>query len=607
MSEREAPPREGAGESSASSSDSGPLSFEAARERLRARGYLDRGVEGAVLRGALATRTKARSLLFGTAVGALFLALALALVETAINAASSSLSPRDAVVLFLWIAAGSVAVAAVVVLVLVGAALLRVRGRSDPDAVATEIAAAFGVVAGVGAAAAAVPPLRSAGPGAAAAVVIALGLAVLVAVRVARGVTLAALVASGRAVLGSPRRLRQAGLLVALAALVAGAFFWAGRRERAAPEPLVVQANGRRTVLVGVDGWSDRYLGEGETFAATFGTAGARYEKAERDPAAFWTTVATAEGAGRHGIGALDLVRIAGVEAPLKPVGTSAFFLGRVLPALGAARRESVTAAARRVPAVWEIARRAGIASLVVNWWTTYPAGDGGGTVLSNHLFFAARSGASLVGEGWPPEAVARAAALAPRRAEGESPLSRLVADAEGLDDFALRAFRDALAREAPRLSLLYLPGLDILGASLSDPARSAADRVVLAEAVTAEARKIRAFLDDPGWQEGMDLVVVLFDGGRGEGGGLVRLSGPLARPGAMETIAPADVTPTVLAALGVPASREAAGRVRAGLLRPGTATTATVASWGVRPRGAAPAIDPKDYVENLRSLGYLR
>ena len=30
-----------------------PLSLDAARERLREKGYLDRGVEGAVLKGAL--------------------------------------------------------------------------------------------------------------------------------------------------------------------------------------------------------------------------------------------------------------------------------------------------------------------------------------------------------------------------------------------------------------------------------------------------------------------------------------------------------------------------------------------------------------------------
>ncbi len=599
MTEHDAPPREGAEES--------PLSFEQARERLRKRGYLDRGVEGAVLKGALATRTKAQSLLLGAAVGAFFLALALALVETVVNAVAGALSLGDAVVLFLWIAAGSLAVAVLLVLLVVVAALLRVRGRADADGVAAEIAAVFGAAAGVGAVVAAVPALRAAGPLAAAAVLVSLALAVFVAVRTARGVTLAALLATGRAVVGSPRRLGLAGLAFALVALAAGALLWAARRESAASGPLVVEANSRRVVVVGVDGWSDRYLGERETFASSFGGAGARYVKPERDLAAFWTTVATAESAGRHGIGALDLVRIEGVGSPFRPVGISAFFLGKVLPALGAARRESVTAAARRVPAVWEVARRAGVASLVVNWWTTYPAGDGGGTILSNHLFFAARSGGSLAGEGWPAEAVSRAAALAPRAAPPAGSRDRLVADAAGLDDFALRVFLDALTREKPRLSLLYLPGLDILGAALSDPGRSASDRVALAEAVTAEARKIRAFLDDPAWREGVDLVVVLFDGGRGEEGGVVRLAGPLARPGAEESLAPADVAPTVLAALGIPASSETAGKVQAGLLQPGAVSSATVASWGLRPRGAAVAVDPKEYVENLKSLGYLK
>jgi hypothetical protein len=104
-----------------------------------------------------------------------------------------------------------------------------------------------------------------------------------------------------------------------------------------------------------------------------------------------------------------------------------------------------------------------------------------------------------------------------------------------------------------------------------------------------------------------VDLVVVLFDGGRGEEGGVVRLAGPLARPGAEEGLAPADVAPTVLAALGIPASRETAGKVRAGLLQPGAVSSATVASWGFRPRGADVAVDPKEYVENLKSLGYLK
>jgi hypothetical protein len=42
-------------------------------------------------------------------------------------------------------------------------------------------------------------------------------------------------------------------------------------------------------------------------------------------------------------------------------------------------------------------------------------------------------------------------------------------------------------------------------------------------------------------------------------------------------------------------------------LVRGGAATEATVASWGRKRTGAAARIDPKEYVENLRSLGYLR
>ena len=82
-----------------------------------------------------------------------------------------------------------------------------------------------------------------------------------------------------------------------------------------------------------------------------------------------------------------------------------------------------------------------------MNWWTTYPAEEGGGTILGNHLFFAARAGQSLAGEGWPADAAERAARLAPRVAPEPGSLERLVADARGLDAFALAAFREAWRR----------------------------------------------------------------------------------------------------------------------------------------------------------------
>src|ERR1019366_3836940 len=102
------------------------------------------------------------------------------------------------------------------------------------------------------------------------------------------------------------------------------------------------------------------------------------------------------------------------------------------------------------------------------------------------------------------------------------------------------------------------------------------------------------------------DLLVFVLDAGRREGGGVVRLSGPVARAGAKGTLAPADLAPTVLSVLGVAASREIAGRARSELLVPGAVDGETVASWGRRRADTRPPVDPKEYVENLRSLGYL-
>lgn len=582
--------------------DAPTLSFEEARERLRARGYLDRGVEGAVLKGAMAARTRARAVVLGAATAALFLAAAFALAETALVAAASWLTPRDAAVLFLWIFAAALVVASVSVLALVLAAWVRTRRGRNPESAAGELGVAFGALAGLAGALAARPALETSGTPGVLAVAAAVALSITIAARVARGVTLAVLVAEGRSVFAArPRHGALAG--AALLVLVAAAAFLLRARALPPDEPLVVEANARRAVVVGVDGWSDAYLPAG-TAAPKSGSA---YVKRDVDPAAFWTTVATGEAARRHGIGSLDLVRLRGVSSPVTPTGGSALYVSRVLPALGLARRESVTAEARRVPAMWEVARRAGVASLVVNWWTTYPAGSGGGTILGNHLYFAARAGSSLAGEGWPDDAARRAAALVAKAAPPPSPVERLVADAAAIDAWALAAFAEASARDEPRLALLYLPGLDILGAALAEEGRSPAERVRLAGALTEEAGRIATVLGSGALGRGADLLVVLLDGGRHERAGRAIVSGPLASTATVRDLSPEDVAPTVLAALGVPASRATAGRLRPELLAPSVANARTVASWGSRPREKRPDIDPREYVENLKSLGYLK
>jgi hypothetical protein len=272
------------------------------------------------------------------------------------------------------------------------------------------------------------------------------------------------------------------------------------------------------------------------------------------------------------------------------------------------ARLESATAASRRVPAVWEVAERAGIPALVVGWWTTYPA-VGPATVLSNHLYFAARAGRLLSGEGWPAEATARAARLVQRTARVEDPVERLAADAAGLDTFNIAAFRQAWEEDRPRLALVYLPGIDILLASLADPARTATERVRLARAIEDEADRVAAFVRSPLPGGEPDLKWVVLDGGRGERTGRLVASGQRTAEGGSlpKEARPVDLAPTLLSALGVPSSRGTDGRVDERLLAKGAATRATVASWGRRSGPTLPPIDPKEYVENLRSLGYLK
>lgn len=593
MTERPGPP--GGGD---------PVTFEEARERLRARGYLDRGVEGAVLKGALAARTRTLGLLRGASAAALLLALALATVETVAVALASALPLRDALVLFAWLVAGALLAAAALVLLLSAFAWLRVRGRSDPSGASTEVALVFGVLAGVGAVLAARPVLDAAGPVAAAVAFAAATAAVVLSVRVARGLAFTVLATSGRSVFSrAPRPALALG--AALATLAAGSAAWLLLRRPAPPEePLVVRAGAARALLVAVDGWVPELAAAGPPLPAVSRLA---YRKESADPAAFWTTVATGEPARRHGVGALELVRLDGLRAPVRLTAGTGWYLGRLLPALGLAREESVTSAARRAPAIWEVAHRGGLAALTVNWWTTWPADGSGGVVLGNHLFFAARSGGGLAGEGWPPEAAARAARLAAPAASG-SPVARLVADARGLDAFAISAFRQEAERSRPRLGLLYLPGLDILGAALSEPGRTVGERALLASALAEESRLLADLLAGPEvLGSGADVVAVVLDGGRAARSGELLLAGRLAAPGVAGEVRAVDVAPTLLAALGIPASREAEGRVDGRLLAAGAANPATVASWGPKRTGGAPPIDPKEYVESLRSLGYLR
>jgi hypothetical protein len=200
----------------------------------------------------------------------------------------------------------------------------------------------------------------------------------------------------------------------------------------------------------------------------------------------------------RHGVGSLDLVRVAGISAPVVPAAGTGWYLGRVLPAFGAARRESVTSASRRVPAAWEVAHRGGVAGLVVNgttYWRRVPPGTS-----SNHPSSPARA-AELRGRGVALEAAVRAArrgdgALRPPAPSGGSPTPG--------PDACPRAFEEELGRAAAlRCSTCRL---DILSQAMAESRSGRPGRP--ATALTEEAETILVPLRS--CRPGADLAVLL-------------------------------------------------------------------------------------------------
>jgi predicted AlkP superfamily phosphohydrolase/phosphomutase len=306
----------------------------------------------------------------------------------------------------------------------------------------------------------------------------------------------------------------------------------------------------------------------------------------------------------------------------------------------------------RRVHALWNIASDAGLRVGVVNFWNTYPPERIDGVMVSDHLLpsevagrrTVAKAGAPPPGplvfpESWqtrvaqalgPGEPVvdvadpfAHATGLPPWVSAGKPPA------VAGERPLSLRFREDtayariALAIEAaihPDLLMLLLPGIDrvshVIWAGVEPPERypphlrpSPAEHAALAAALEAYYAYTDALIgalvarfgpedlvlvvSDHGFEAGVDFGFltgvhhgeaaaqgVLFARGRGIEGG-----------GAAGQVAVEDVTPTVLAWLGLPVGEDMDGRVAGFLAAPDLAQIPTHDTMPV---------------ERLRDLGYL-
>jgi Type I phosphodiesterase / nucleotide pyrophosphatase len=312
------------------------------------------------------------------------------------------------------------------------------------------------------------------------------------------------------------------------------------------------------------------------------------------DPARAWTTVATGQPSRVHGVRGLETRRLAGIQGSVPAEEGSAFArtIRGVTDLVRLTRPAIASGAERRSKTVWEVAATAGLRTAVVNWWATWPATATGGTILTDRATLRLEHGGMLDAEiapaslyeslrsRWPAlKDRARSLAAAALPATGEVP--PLLQRSAELDAVQLVLLSEIATNDVD-LAAVYLPGLDIAQHALLEGESQDASGRVAASTLAQRLDALRSYygaLDrlvaplltpDAG-----EIVIVVTGPGRvtnGVGGRLAARGGPIGSPAATQIPVRAtttEIAPTILYALGVPIARDLAAKPLVGLFTP--------------------------------------
>jgi hypothetical protein len=631
-------------------------SVDELRARLRELGYLDAGVDRFLLRPVSVSRGL---LSVAWRASGRIAALAALLLGPSLAAALGARLPglvtgvRDSVVLALYLGILS-GLAVGVAAFCAACALGFLAGRLGARARLAERTRLLSLAAGALVAGACLAYLvfwwRTVSPTSAATsgwTWLPLGLAAAISLLLGHAVrvTTLAVTAQGAGLAALPRRATRSTLLTLGAGVAAFAaaillFVVLAPAGGGAPPPaprIAAAPTGTRLLVVAIDGLDVSFLdrvgkaGRLPTLARLLSGARADLPASDApDPARTWTSLATGQPAEVHGVSGIESRRVSGIQGTV-PAGTSGLgaTIGAATDVLRLTRPALTTSEQRRSKTFWEVASAAGVRTLVVNWWATWPVPDGVGTVISDRATLRLDRGGIQDAEigpaalyerfkpRWPEWRTDGQRAILAAFPERDDPLQQVLRRAAEQD--VLPTILAERAQDATEgLWAVYLPGLDIaqhelLGARTGLPTSALAARVEALE-------RYYEFLDGivgrlvAGVHTG-DLVAIVGDPGRAtsRGPALFALSGAPARAGARIEAGRLDVVPTLLYALGVPISRELPGRVRRDLFAESFSARVAVRhveTYGpravaARPPNASPL--DREMLDRLRSLGYVR
>ena len=624
------------------------------RQRLRALGYLDAGVDRFVLGPAREARGPvAIAALASMRIGLLAAALLGPAAALGIGTRLPSLitGPRDAVVIALYLAllfGVAVMIIAFVASLVVAKMPLAALARN-----ARVVSRAAGTV--VGAACLVYLTLwwriANQDPGAPSLAWTLFALAIAVAISLLLGhvtaITAFAVIAAGHDVPApSAAKSRSTWRLTATAAVLAFAgaasLLLVAAPQPSAPHPapnLAVVSPGLRVKVIAIDGFDPEVArsvalqGRAPTLARLLAAASVRLAPDDvRDPARAWTTVATGQPVEVHGVYGLETRRVAGVQGAVTSSDTGlAHAIRGATDLLRLTSPSTASGTDLRSKTFWEVAADAGLRPAVVNWWATWPAtadGPHAPVIVSDRATLRLERGGELDGEIAPASLYERLRAAWPGiKTESDRAIASLLPP--GTDTETQTALRRAAEVDALQLAIasrldpgsldllaIYLPGLDIAQhALLTAGTASPSTLTSRLEGLRGYYVYLDGLLRELTVAGPNELVIVLTEPGRVESitHGLLLVHGTVAASAAAAAARAVDVAPTILHALGVPISRELAGTPVLDVFS--TEFTEkfpvrTVDTYGRRntPTGRRQG-QPLDQemIERLRSLGYVR